>query len=100
MASPYLYIASQIHSGLSGLKQHLVPGTATASPYAQGIQGERLPTSLGEALAALESDTALRAAFGAPLINLYSRIKRSELERHAAAADPDEWMRREYFSRF
>ena len=97
MANPYLYIASQIHSGLSGLKQRLVPGRATDSPYAQG---ERLPTDLGEALTALEADAALCDAFGAPLVKLYSRIKRSELERHAAAADPDEWMRREYFSRF
>jgi glutamine synthetase len=100
MANPYLYIASQIHSGLSGLKQGLVPARATDSPYAQEARSERLPASLGEALAALEADAALCAAFGAPLINLYSRIKRSELERHAAAADPDEWMRREYFSRF
>jgi glutamine synthetase len=100
MANPYLYIASQIHSGMSGLTQRLVPAPATDSPYRQGTQGERLPTSLGEALAALEADAALREAFGAPLTKLYARIKRSELERHAAAADPEDWMRREYFSRF
>jgi glutamine synthetase len=97
MANPYLYIASQICSGLSGLRNELDPGAATDSPYAQGT---RLPASLGEALAALESDNVLRDAFGAPLMNLYARVKRSELERFEAAADKDEWMRREYFGRF
>jgi glutamine synthetase len=97
MANPYLYIASQVHCGLSGLRQRLVPAIASDSPYAQG---ERLPTTLAEAMAALEGDAALCAAFGASLIALYGRIKRSEYERHDAAADQDEWMRREYFSRF
>jgi glutamine synthetase len=97
MANPYLYIASQIHCGLSGLRQRLDPGRATDSPYGQGT---RLPASLGEALEALQGDATLREAFGAALSSLYARIKRSELERHAAAQDPDEWMRREYFGRF
>ncbi len=97
MANPYLYIASQIHSGMSGVRGQLDPGPATDSPYAQGT---RLPASLGEALAALETDSVLRAAFGAPLLNLYTRIKRSELNRFDAAQDKDEWQRREYFGRF
>jgi glutamine synthetase len=97
MANPYLYIAAQIHAGLSGLRQRLVPPQASDAPYAQG---EPLPASLGEALAALDSDSTLCAAFGTPLITLYRAIKRSELERHDAAADKDEWMRREYFGRF
>ncbi len=97
MANPYLYIASQIHCGLSGLRGALDPGAATDSPY---VQGTKLPTSLAEALAALEGDCALRGAFGAPLLSLYTRIKRSELDRFEAAADKDEWQRREYFSRF
>ncbi len=97
MANPYLYLAAQIHAGLSGVRRRLAPPTAADAPYAQG---EPLPASLGEALAALDADSALCAAFGAPLVTLYRTVKRSELERHDAAADKDEWLRREYFSRF
>ena len=97
MANPYLYLASQVHSGLSGMQQRLDPGRATASPYGEGV---RLPTGLAEALTSLAKDERLCAAMGAPLVALYTRIKHSELERHGAAADKDEWMRREYFSRF
>ena len=97
MANPYLYIASQIHSGLSGIQQSLQPTAAADSPTAQG---DPLPTSLGDALEALANDAALCARFGAPLVALYQRVRRNELARHDAAADKDEWMRREYFSRF
>ena len=97
MANPYLYIASQIHCGLSGLQRRHDPGMATDSPYAAG---ERLPTGLDEALRALADDAVLCGAFGAPLVKLLTRVKRSELERHHAALDQDAWMRREYFSRF
>ena len=79
------------------MRRRLDPGPATETPYAQGT---RLPTGLGEALEALAGDAVLRAAFGAPLMSLYMQIKRSELERFEAAANKDEWLRREYFSRF
>lgn len=97
MANPYLYIASQIHSGLSGLRRQSDPGPASDAPYAQGAA---LPRNLEQALAALEADATLCEAFGAQLVDLYNRIKRSELERHRAATDADVWMRREYFSRY
>ena len=73
MANPYLYIASQIHCGLSGLQRRHDPGPATDSPYAAG---ERLPAGLDEALRALADDAVLCAAFGAPLVKLLTRVKR------------------------
>jgi glutamine synthetase len=97
MANPYLYIASQVHCGLSGLRRQSDPGPASDTPYAQGAG---LPRSLDQALAALETDATVCEGFGAQLIGLYTRIKRSELERQRCATDPDAWMRREYFSRF
>jgi hypothetical protein len=33
-------------------------------------------------------------------VDWFVRIKRFELERHAAADDSDDWQAREYFSRF
>ncbi len=97
-ANPYLYLTSQIHAGLDGIEhQHPAP-PATRSPY--GSSGLRLPTSLGEALQALQADTALCDAFGQDFVNYLVRIKRSELQRYEAADDKDDFQRREYFSRF
>jgi glutamine synthetase len=97
-ANPYLYIAAQIHAGLDGIDRGLSAPPPTDSPYAAGAT--LLPTSLGEALDALAGDRTLVEAFGARLIECFTRVKRAELARFEQAADKDEWQRREYFSRF
>ena len=97
-ANPYLYFASQVHAGLDGIARQLKAPPATDAPYAGA--GEHLPTSLGEALAALRADSVLCEAFGAGFIDYYTRLKQSELQRFDAAEDPDEFHRREYFGRF
>ena len=101
-ANPYLYIAAQIHAGLDGLERGLAAPKATAAPYAEaaGDGTDRLPASLGEALAALAADERLVAAFGAPVVAWYDQVKRAELTRHDQAEDKDAWQAREYFSRF
>jgi glutamine synthetase len=96
-ANPYLYLASQIHAGLDGMARQLQPPPATDAPY--GEAATRLPTSLGEALDALQADAILKQAFGTMLVNYLDRLKRAELARHEQAEDPDEFQRREYFSR-
>ena len=96
-ANPYLYMASQIHAGLDGLQRKLLAPSATDRPYDAG--NTMLPTSLGDALAALRADDALVQAFGPAFVNYLCTIKRSELDRHAQAQDPHDWERREYFSR-
>jgi glutamine synthetase len=98
MANPYLYIASQVHAGLDGIERRLRAPPATLAPYAG--TAARLPADLGAALDALHADSPLREALGLAFCDYYTRIKRSELQRHAAAPDPHEWQRREYFSRF
>ena len=98
MANPYLYLASQVHAGLDGVQRALQPPPATLAPYADG--GPALPTSLGDALQALQGSAVMRAGFGEALVALYGRIKDSEAARHAQAEDPALWQRREYFSRY
>ncbi len=98
MANPYLYLASQIHAGLDGIARQLKAPAATDAPY--GTADPRLPTSLGEALEALQADTALCDALGRDFIDYLVRIKQSELTRHDAAEDKLDFQRREYFSRF
>lgn len=96
-ANPYLYMASQIHAGLDGLAQRLQPPQACEAPYAE--TGEKIPTSLGEALAELQADEALRAGLGEDFVRYFCRIKQHEIERHADAKDKPDFERREYFAR-
>jgi glutamine synthetase len=96
-ANPYLYLASQIHAGLDGMARELKAPAATDAPY--GDSGVKIPTSLGEALDALQADRAMVAAFGSSFINYFTRIKQSEITRHEQAVDREDWQRREYFSR-
>jgi glutamine synthetase len=98
MANPYLYVASQIHAGLDGVERGLAAPKSAGAPYAGA--GERLPASLAEALDALAGDAELVRAFSPEVVDWFSRVKRSEIDRHASAEDSDAWQAREYFSRF
>jgi glutamine synthetase len=97
-ANPYLYLASQVYAGLDGIERGLKAPPATDAPYS-GSEA-RLPSSLGEALEAMESDPLLQSAFGETFIAYYARIKRAELARYEDAKDKVDFQRREYFSRF
>lgn len=102
-ANPYLYFASQVYAGLDGIERRLLAPEATVSPYTSeaGLSGapERLPASLGEALAALRADSRLCAAFGPIFVDYFERIKHAEWQRFKTADDPLDFSRREYFSR-
>ena len=96
-ANPYLYIASQIHAGLDGLRRKLRAPPATVDPYAG--TAEKLPVSLPEALQALRADKVFYDGFGHEFASVFDHIKQVEVLRHAEAPDSDEWQRREYFAR-
>jgi glutamine synthetase len=99
-ANPYLYMAAQIYAGLDGIEKKLTPPLATDSPYAVIHQdAHKLPCSLDLALNALNEDSVMVHAFGAPFIDYFNRIKQFELARQAQAQDPFDFERREYFSR-
>jgi len=95
-ANPYLYFASQIHSGLDGIARALDPGPSADTPYA--AEAPLLPQTLGDALAALRADECLRAGLGAGFVDYYCRLKEAELARfHLEVSD---WEQREYFDLF
>ena len=100
-ANPYLYMAAQIHAGMAGIAQQLLPPMATEAPYADAAAcGDTLlPATLGEAVAALQADAAMREGFGTAFLHYYARIKNSEQQRFDAAEDKLEFQRREYFGR-
>ena len=94
-ANPYLYMASQILSGLDGVDRALDPGPAD-TPYE--TEASLLPKSLREAVFALEQDPFFRGAMGVELVDYYVHIKNAEIERFQA--DVTEWEQREYFEMF
>ena len=93
-ANPYLYIASQLVSGLDGIDSGLDPGRPTDRPY--GADADRLPTSLMDAIAALRSDRAFAERFGAEYVEYVLTLKEAEAQRYLAAVT--DWEQREYFS--
>jgi glutamine synthetase len=95
-ANPYLYMASQILSGLDGVDRGLDPGPSADTPYE--TKAALLPKSLGEAVDALKHDAFFREAFGAGFVDYYVHIKNAEIERFQA--EVSDWEQREYFEMF
>lgn len=85
-SNPYLALGGLLAAGLDGMARKLDPGEPalvdpdTLSDAERARRGiRRLPTSLGEALDALERDETLRAALGELLGKEYLTVKRSEV---------------------
>jgi glutamine synthetase len=95
-ANPYLYFASQIHSGLDGMASRSVPGPSADTPYE--AKADFLPRTLGEALEALRKDKALRDAIGETFVDYFCRIKEAEIARFNL--EVSDWEHREYFDLF
>lgn len=95
-ANPYLYMASQILSGLDGVDRAIDPGPSADTPYE--TKASLLPKSLREAVFALHDDPFFRSAMGAEFIDYYVHIKNAEIERFQA--EVTEWEQREYFEMF
>jgi glutamine synthetase len=95
-ANPYLYMASQILSGLDGVGRALDPGPSADTPYE--TQAAPLPKTLREAVFALKDDPFFRDALGAEFVDYYVHIKNAEIERFQA--EVSDWEQREYFEMF
>jgi len=95
-ANPYLYMATQILSGLDGVDRQLDPGPSADTPYE--TKADLLPKSLREAIDALKHDPFFRQALGAEFVDYYTHIKNAEIERFQA--EVSDWEHREYFEMF
>jgi len=95
-ANPYLYMASQILSGLDGVDRGLDPGPSADTPYE--TKADLLPKTLREAVTALKDDAFFRDALGAGFVDYYVHIKNAEIERFQA--EVSDWEHREYFEMF
>ena len=95
-ANPYLYMASQIISGLDGVDRKLDPPLSADTPYE--TKAELLPKSLHEAVLALNDDPFFRNQLGAAFVDYYVHIKKAEIDRFQA--EVSDWEHREYFEMF
>lgn len=95
-ANPYLYLASQLFSGLDGMRNRLDPGPSADTPYE--TQADHLPRSLGEALQALRDDSCLTEQLGKTFVDYLCHIKEAEIARFNL--EVTEWEHREYFDMF
>ncbi len=89
--NPYLALGGLLAAGLDGIKRGLNPGAAVLVDPANYDEAERskrnikrYPTTLAEALDALEADELLMAALGSELSRAYVAVKRSEYAAFAA----------------
>jgi glutamine synthetase len=94
--NPYLAFAAMIASGLHGIEQGL-----EAPPPLQGnayeSDSERFPSSMRDAIAALEQGSMARAAFGDQVVDHYLNYARTEqglFDRFVT-----DWERKRYFER-
>lgn len=90
-ANPYLAAALMLAAGLEGIREELDPGAPNrdnmylledAELDARGIH--RLPSSLGEALAAFDADPLTRDVFGEAMHASFLDVKRSEWDAYCA----------------
>ena len=95
-ANPYLYLASQVATGLHGLDAALTPPPPVEDPYA--ASSEKLPATLSDALATLLSGSVMRQAFGEDFLRYFAMIKSSEIERYNNYIT--DWEMSEYFDVF
>jgi glutamine synthetase len=107
-ANPYLFILSQVLTGLAGIEGKLAPPPPDDAPYA--ADRPLLPKSLPEALDALEKEPLFRRELGDIFIDYFVKLKRTEAGRYqqslaeiAPAQQSDEvsdWEQNEYFDFF
>jgi glutamine synthetase len=80
-ASPYLALGALVSAGLEGIREELdAPAVIEAgAPLAAEPMRTALPASLGESLAALESDPLARSWLPPRMLETYLGLKRLEL---------------------
>lgn len=95
-ANPYLYMASQIHSGMDGVEKAMEPASPADAPYE--TEAPALPKSLIDAVAALKESAMFRAALGDTFVDYMLTVKEAEIARFLSQVT--DWEQREYFELF
>jgi glutamine synthetase len=93
-ANPYLAIASLLAGAYLGIRDGLKPPAKLVGYGYDTSKADMLPTSLGEAIDALEKDSDLAEILGPKFVSAFVAYKRNELERFAHFVT--DWEVREY----
>ncbi len=80
ISNPYLATAAVLAAALLGLQEARLAPAFQEEP-AESRDAPALPTTLEQALEALERDSALKAIVGEELVHIFLTVKRSELVR-------------------
>ena len=95
--NPYLAYAASLASGLLGIERQLEPPPSFDGDVYGADQLPSLPSSLEHAVMAFRSSATTTEAFGADVVEHYSRVHEVEVEAHARAVS--DWERTRYFER-
>jgi len=95
-ANPYLAFAAVIAAGLHGIDQGVeLPPALEGNAYESDAR--RFPSTMREAIAALEGGSVARAAFGDQVVDHYLNYARTEQRLYDSYVT--DWERRRYFER-
>jgi glutamine synthetase len=107
-ANPYLFFLSQVVAGRDGIEHDRDPGSPDLAPYA--ADRPMLPTTLMDALDALEGSALFRRELGDIFFDYFLKIKRNEAGRFLRYLEtsgvqdwrdePTQWEQNEYFDFF
>lgn len=95
-ANPYYFFASQILSGLSGIRNGMTPPDPVETPYAN--EATSLPRSMIAAVEAFGASDLYREEIGEEFVSYLMHLKRAEWDRYLMTVS--EWEQSEYFSLF
>ena len=98
--NPYLAFAAMLTAGLDGLDSELEIGPPMEEldhgvEFGPKLSVRPLPTSLADALIALEDDDVITASLGSALVGIYLAAKRLEWDSYRRQVTP--WERAAYF---
>ena len=95
-ANPYYFFASQILSGLSGIRQEMTAPAPVETAYSGAAAS--LPKSMIAAVEAFETSALYRSTLGDEFVDYLVHLKRAEWNRYLMTVS--EWEQSEYFSIF
>jgi glutamine synthetase len=96
-ANPYLAFAATLAAGLDGIAKQIEPPASFVGNVYAAQDLPRVPTTLPEALAALQQSTWARETFGEAVIEHYLHFFRIEQDKFEAVVTS--WERARYFER-
>jgi glutamine synthetase len=83
LSNPYLACAGLLAAGVLGVADELELEPPAAAPAEEDESKPKLPTTVEESLAALESDSAIVELLGDEFVRAYTAMRRYELQRFA-----------------